>query len=174
MYSITTLCYGPKYTPIKPYWLCRAQQLLPNAYIQIFDHPYALDYSFIPGYHGYLWASRWKQNMDILEKTGDPVVMCDIDVIIEKNIDPLVRLPYDIVISKEIGNDGAYPKDCSIQLGFGLCAGFTIFKPSALSFMREIFENMRLRKYETYDDQVNIMKYIIVRQHSVSTTRCLI
>jgi hypothetical protein len=87
--------------------------------------------------------------------------MCDLDVIVEKDLQPIVELPYDIIISTEIGGTNAYPKECSQKLGFGVCCGFMILKPSSTKIMTDIFKNMESKKYNTYDDQVNVMNYIV-------------
>ena len=93
-------------------------------------------------------------------KKKTTIVSCDIDIIIEKDIQPLINLPYDIIFSKEINGDKAYPQHCTSKLGFGICAGFCIFKQNAISFINKIFEIMKSNK-TTYDDQVIIMEYIL-------------
>ena len=174
-YIITTLCLGQKYEPIKNHWTNRINDKCKSCYIQIFNdfnilHPS----SFTQGYPGYIWAVRFKHNLDLLMKTNVPIVMCDLDVIIEKDIKQIVDLSFDIIISKEIGGSDAYPKECSQKIGFGVCCGFMIVKPTARKFMVDIFKNMSLKKYNTYDDQVNIMNYIVNNKHEIKEETCLL
>lgn len=95
----------------------------------------------------------------ILE-TDQIAVHCDMDVIIEKDLKPLVDLPYDIIISKEIGGENAFPKECSNVLGFGVCSGFYIAKPSAHSFMKIVYGKMKTNANmkHSYSDQVAMME----------------
>jgi hypothetical protein len=174
-YIITTLCLGQKYEPIRNHWTNRITDKCKSCQVKIFNdfnilHPS----SFTQGYPGYIWAVRFKHNLDLLMKTNVPIVMCDLDVIIEKDIQPIVDLSFDIIISKEIGGSSAYPKECSQKLGFGVCCGFMIVKPTARKFMVEIFKNMSLKKYNTYDDQVNIMNYIVNNKHKIKEETCLL
>ena len=167
-YYITTLCIGSRYLPIKQHWINRVKEKCNKSEIVIFGNtPRLYNFEFI-------WAYRLKHNLDLLTKYNKPVVMCDLDIIIEKDIDKLVDLPYDIVISREIGGEKSYPQDCSSKLGFGICCGFMIVKPSANNFMNNIFSNMKMRKYNTYDDQVNIMKHIVNSKYSVNIEECSI
>jgi hypothetical protein len=168
-YYVTTFCYGSKYEPILSKWRERVAQKCKNSYITIFDNVNVLNNSlFFSNYPGYIWAIRFKHNLDLLMKNKIPVVMCDLDVIIEKDIESIVELPFDVIISKEIGESNAYPKDCSSKLGFGVCCGFMVIKPSAKKFMMQIYKNMYSKEYETYDDQVNIMKHIVNNDHLVT------
>jgi hypothetical protein len=165
--TITTFCYGSKYAPILPHWLKTVKEKCPGVAVKVFDTVDVLDNRFIPSYHGYIWAIRMKHVIDFMIRSRSTTIMCDLDCIVQRDVRPLVALPYDIIISKEIGGAGAYPQDCSLKLGFGVCAGFTILKMSALRFMMTIFKNMAERKYETYDDQVNIMRHIVNTPHKV-------
>lgn len=163
-YNITTLCIGNKYYPILEHWIKRVKEKCKNGLITIFDDISILtknNLQFDRNYGGYIWAVRLKHNIDILKKSKLPIVMCDLDVIIEKDIENLVNLPYDVIVSKEIGGSIAYPKECSSILGFGICCGFIIIKPSAIHILDKIFDNMLNKKYRTYDDQVNFMKHIV-------------
>jgi hypothetical protein len=140
-----------------------------NAEIVIFDDILILNNTlFESNFHGYIWAIRFKHNLDLLSITNRPIVMCDLDVIIEKDIQPIIELPFDIIISSEIGGSNAYPKECSQKLGFGLCCGFMVLKKSSIHFLSNIFENMKLKKYKTYDDQVNFMNYIVNNKYDIS------
>jgi hypothetical protein len=96
-----------------------------------------------------------------------PIVMCDLDVIIEKDIQPIVNLPYDIIISTEIGGSNAYPKECSAKIGFGVCCGFMVIKQTAKQIMLNIYKNMSCKEYNTYDDQVNLMNYIVNNNYTI-------
>ena len=174
-YYITTFCYGNKYTPILSKWMERVNKKCKNFMIKVFDNVNILQNTlFIPNYPGYIWAIRFKHNLDLLMKTNIPIVMCDLDVIIEKDIQPIVELPYDIIISKEIGESNAYPKECSAKLGFGACCGFMVIKPSANKFMIQIFKNMYSKEYKTYDDQVNIMNYIVNNKYILTEQEILL
>jgi hypothetical protein len=169
MYYITTLCSGKKYTPILLKWQERIKNRCKDAEIVTFTDINKLNNTqFISGYHGFIWALRFKHNIDLLLSVNKPVVMCDLDVIIEKDIQPIVNLSYDIIISTEIGGDKSYPQNCSKILGFGVCCGFMILKPGCEDFIKNIFNNMMLRKYKTYDDQVNIMNHIVNSNYTVS------
>lgn len=174
-YYITTFCYGPKYSPLKNVWYERINKKCTNCKIIIFNNVQILNgLSFDRTYRGYFWAIRFKHNLDLLCKINKPVVMCDLDVIVEKDIKPLVELPFDIIISTEIGGSKSYPKECSEKLGFGVCCGFMILKPSARKIMLNIFKNMENKKYKTYDDQVNIMNYIVNSKYNVKEEKCIL
>jgi hypothetical protein len=89
-YYITTFCYGNKYTPILSKWRERINKKCKNCMIKVFDNVNILQNTlFIPNYPGYIWAIRFKHNLDLLMKNNIPIVMCDLDVIIEKDIQPL-------------------------------------------------------------------------------------
>lgn len=168
-YYITTFCYGSKYEPVKYKWINRVAEKCKNAEIIIFNDMTILNNTlFRYEFPGYIWAIRLKHNLDLLSLTKKPIVMCDLDVIIEKNIEPLVHLPFDIIISTEIGGPNAYPKNCSSKLGFGVCCGFMILKKSSFYFIKNIFENMESKKYNTYDDQVNFMNHIVDSNYTLT------
>jgi hypothetical protein len=168
-YYITTFCYGPKYEPVKDKWCVRINEKCKNAEIIVFNDISILKYTlFESNFPGYIWAIRFKHNIDLLSLAKKPIVMCDLDIIIEKDIQPIVELPFDIIISTEIGGNKAYPTNCSSKLGFGVCCGFMVLKKSSLQFLSNIFKNMELKKYKTYDDQVNFMNYIVNNNYSVT------
>jgi hypothetical protein len=168
-YYITTFCYGSKYEPVKDKWCSRITNKCKNAEVIVFNDISILNYTlFEPNFTGYIWALRLKHNLDLLSATNKSIVMCDLDVIIEKDIKPIVELPFDIIISTEIGGNTAYPKECSEKLGFGICCGFMILKPSSINFISNIFKNMESKKYNTYDDQINFMKYIVDNKYDIS------
>lgn len=168
-YYITSFCYGNKYIPIKESWCKRVKDICKHAEIVIFDNIFILKNTlFEPNFPGYIWAIRLKHNIDLLLKSERPIVMCDLDVIIEKDIQPIVDLPFDIIISTEIGGSESYPKECSSILGFGVCCGFMVLKPSAKKFLLNILKNMETKKYNTYDDQVNFMNHIVNSNYKVS------
>lgn len=175
IYNITTLCVGDKYIPIKEHWIKRIKEKCKNGSITIINDMNILIKNQLPfemDYGGYNWAVRLKHNLDILIKTNIPVVMCDMDIIIEKDIEPLVNLPYDIIVSKEIGGSESYPKECSSKLGFGICCGFMIIKPSASDVIKQVFNNMLMKKYKTYDDQINFMNYIVNSEYKIRLEEC--
>jgi len=163
-YYITTFCYGSKYSPIKNIWLKRINEKCKNSECIIFNEinivlKFGLKYAW--------WdIVRLHNNLKMLLRFNKPIVHIDIDLIIEKDIQPLIDLPYDFIISKEIGGDGAYPKDCSSKLGFGICSGFYIIKNTAFKFLLKIFELM-INNKNNYSDQVNIMNYIVNSNYKV-------
>ena len=168
-YYITTFCYGQKYSPIKDIWCNRIKNKCKNSEIVIFSDVSVLDDSQFQSYFpGYIWAIRFKHNLDLILRSSKPIIMCDLDVIIEKDIQPIIELPFDILISTEIGGSNSYPKECSSKLGFGVCCGFMVVKPTAKNIMLDIFKNMVLKKYNTYDDQVNLMNYIVNSDYVLS------
>lgn len=163
MYTITTVCIGSKYTPILPYWKKKVETICSQ--IEVFESiPKSVSTD------GYAWwdVLRLTKNLNILIKTKQPVVHIDIDVIIRKDIRPLVELEYDLIFSQEIGGEKAFPKECSSQLGFGICSGFYILKPSATPFLLKLLNQMKNKTYHTYSDQVTLMNYIIATPHTVT------
>lgn len=168
MYCIATLCYGERYEPILEHWMKRIKDRCPATSIYILNNiPVPDDLVCFNGINGFIWTLRFNKMMNLLNKINMPVVMCDVDVIIEKDLSPLVELPYDVVISTEIGGSKAYPQHCSSRLGFGVCAGFTIIKPSAKPFIDNVYNNMKTGKYRTYDDQINLMEHIVNAHTSI-------
>jgi hypothetical protein len=162
---ITTFCYGNKYEPIKSKWIERIQNKCKGNNIIIFNScNIELKYGF-----RYAWWDmvRLYNNLVILKEKNKPVIHIDIDLIIEKDIKSLVNLNYDFIISKEIGGDEAFPKECSKILGFGVCSGFYIIKPSAAKFMLNLY-NLMSNNNESYSDQVNLMNYIVKNKYKVS------
>lgn len=173
-YLITTLCLGNKYQPIKEHWIKRVKDKCKNCEIKIIDDTVILTNQYSYDYHENIWAIRFKKNLEFLIKTNKPIVMCDVDVIIEKDIQPIVDLPFDIIISKEIGGPESYPRECSQVIGFGVCCGFMIVKPTAQKIMMEIFKNIASKKYGLCDDQVNIMNYIVNSKYEIKDEKCVL
>ena len=158
-YYITTFCYGNKYEPILPKWKSTIENRCKNSLIKIFDKcNITLNFG---GQYAWWDVVRMHNNLQILIKENKPIVHVDIDLIIKKDIEPLVNLNYDLIFSREIGGDKAFPKECSKILGFGICSGFYIVKPTAQKFIMKIYNMMNSHKYGSYSDQVNIMNYII-------------
>lgn len=163
MYIISTLCIGNKYEPIFNHWVNRIKQRCNNNNfkIELLNNTQILNnYNFDYNKSSVIWAIRWKNLLELMNKEKTTIVMCDIDVIIEKDIQPIINLPFDIIFSKEINGDKAYPQHCTSRIGFGICAGFCIYKNSSIKFINKIFEIMKSNK-NTYDDQVIIMEYIL-------------
>lgn len=96
------------------------------------------------------------------------------DIIIENEIECLVNLPYDFIISTEIGGNQSFPKECSQILGFGVCSGFYILKPSSLAFINKNLSNMTTKTYNSLSDQVNIMNYIVNNNYKVYDSECVL
>lgn len=118
----------------------------------------------------YAWWDiiRLNNNLSLLSETNKPVVQVDMDIIIEKDIEPIVNIDYDFIISTEIGGDNSYPQECSKILGFGVCSGFYIIKPSALFFLSNILSLMKSHKYNTNSDQVTLMNYIVNNKYTIT------
>lgn len=171
-YYITTFCYGNKYEPILPKWTLTIFNNCKNGLITIFNK---CNIHLKKGFKYAWWdVVRLSNNIDILMIKDKPVVHVDIDLIIKKDIEPLVNLNYDLIFSKEIGEDNAYPKECSKILGFGICSGFYIIKPSAINFAIKILQQMLSYKYDNYSDQVNIMHYIVNNKHSIKNEEIIL
>ena len=158
---------GGKYEPILPKWTECIKAKCADANLVVHNK---INTELRHG-HDYAWwdVVRLHNNIEIMLKTGRPVVHVDIDVIVEKDIRPLVDLDYDIIISTEIGGDSAYPTKCSKVLGFGMCSGFYAIKPAALKFLIRMLASMKNQQYGTYSDQVTIMNYIVNSVYKLST-----
>jgi hypothetical protein len=161
---MTTFCFGKKYTPILPKWRERITNTCKQAVIKVWDK---LD--IFLDYQSYGWWDiiRLHHNLEILHREMVPVVHLDIDLIITKDIQPLVHLDYDLIFSTEHYGNGAYPPECSKVLGFGICTGFYIVKPSSLHFMIKIMDLMHKRVYKDYSDQVALMNYFVSNPHVI-------
>lgn len=165
-YFITTLCIGDKFEPIREHWQKRINEKTTNAEIVILDETNMKELVDIDDSNisrdDYAWWDiyRLKHNIQILQKYNIPVVHCDLDLIIEKNITPIINMDYDMIISTEHYGANAMPKDCSSKLGFGLCTGFYILKPTCMDFIQQIYEHMLSKKYNSYSDQITLMNYI--------------
>jgi len=165
-YYITTFSYGDKFCQIVPKWMERIKKKCINSIIEICTTcNIKLKYGFT-----YAWwdVARLNNNINIILKNEKPVTHIDLDIIIEKDIEEIINLPYDIIISTEIGKDGAFPKECSKILGFGLCSGFYTIKPTALKFILNIYNLMNNQNYSSYSDQVTLMNYIINNPYTIT------
>jgi len=165
-YNITTVCIGKKYEPLKPDWLQRLEKMCKKMNIHIWSE---IDSTILKyGLEEAWWdVVRLKRNLELLMKEKKPVMHLDMDMIVEKDLIDIVNLPYDFIISTEIGGPNAYPKECSNKLGFGICSGLYVIKPSAMKFMLTILKNMMSYTFNCYSDQVNIMNYIIKNPHQI-------
>lgn len=171
-FYITTFCYGNKYEPIKPKWIKRIQDTCKNSTIRIFTE---CNVQLLNGFKYAWWdVVRLYNNLSIIKETNKPVVHIDIDIIVEKNIEDIVNLDYDFIISREIGGSESFPKECSSILGFGVCSGFYVIKPSALLFMSKIYSLMEKYTYNNYSDQVTIMNYIVKNKHTISNNTVIL
>lgn len=161
-YYITTFCHGQKYQPIVNHWIKNNENKCPTSKSVIFgvNQQSRLSRFDKPDRYAFWDVLRMEQNIELLRQTQKTVVQCDLDVIIKKDLEPLIKLDYDITISKEIGGNKSFPPECSKKLGFGVCTGFVIMKPSGLSFLENIFNKMTNYTYDSYSDQVSIMNYI--------------
>lgn len=142
-----------------------------NASIEIIDESYLGEVKLDHTQYAWWDVLRLKRIIDILIKTGEPVVHCDMDVIIEKDIQPLINMEGDFIISTEIGGAKSFPKECSSVIGFGVCSGFYICKPSALTFLIALYKNMYAQTFGSYSDQVNIMNMIVKNEHSIKDVK---
>lgn len=129
-YIVTSLCMGETFNKIRPHWIRRVGEKTTNASIVLYDE-YNSDTKIK---RDYAWwdVIRLKNNISLLESYSIPVVHVDLDLILEKNITEIVNLPYDLIISQEHYGDKAMPQDCSGILGFGVCTGFYIIRPTCL------------------------------------------
>ena len=173
-YIITTICIGNKYESIKQHWVNRITDKCKNKQINILDNT-NITKSDIPS-HEYAWwdVVRLNKNILLCLQENKPIVHIDIDIIIEHEIEEIVNLPYDFIISTEIGGDKSFPKECSQQLGFGVCSGFYIIKKEAVKFMLKILNNMKTKIYNSLSDQVNIMNYIVNNKYQIKEEECLL
>lgn len=166
-YYITSCCFGDKFNQIVPHWSKRIIEKCPNTQIVLWtDQNCKIT---IPKQYAWWDIIRLQNNINLLAQT---VVHIDLDIIVEKDIAPIVDLPYDIIISTEIGGDKAYPPECSSRLGFGVCSGFYVLKPSCNDFIRKIYDSMVCRKYNTYSDQVTLMNTIVRANHDIREEIC--
>jgi hypothetical protein len=169
-YSIYSSSFGSKYSLIRNHWFKRTHEKCgKNCYIHVITDNILqkLDYQIK---FDYAWWDivRLDCILHKLNEDNKPIVHIDQDIIVEKDIKPLVELPYDIIISTEIGGNKAFPPECSKILGFGVCSGFYIVKPTSMTFMKKILENMKHKKYKSNSDQVNFMNYIVNSNYQLS------
>jgi hypothetical protein len=164
-YYVSTLCIGERFEPVRPHWEKRVQETTQNAGIIIYDE-YNVDQLPISR-DVYAWwdVLRMKKNIELLRTNQVPVVHCDLDLILVKDITPIIQLPHDIIISMEHYGEDAFPKECSQKLGFGLCTGFYVLKPTCLDFIEGIYSKMLAKKYGSYSDQVCLMNHITGSKH---------
>ena len=167
---IVSLNFGNKYTQIKEHWLKRINDKCgKNFTINTLGVNEFNNLNFKLNNEYAFWdVVRLNSIINMIETHNKNVIHIDQDIIIEKNIKPLVDLPYDIIISTEIGGNKSFPPECSKILGFGVCSGFYILKPSSIHFMKNILDNMKSKKFGSYSDQVNLMNYIVNRDYVLS------
>jgi hypothetical protein len=159
-YYVSTLCIGDSYSPIRPHWEKRISQTTKNAGIVVYDESNVDSLPISRDEYAWWDILRMKKNIQLIKDYNVPVVHCDLDLILVKDITPIVHLPYDIIISMEHYGADAMPKECSKQLGFGVCTGFYILKPSSIVFIETIYQKMLSKEYDSYSDQVTFMNYI--------------
>lgn len=158
---IVSFCDGERYEKIKSHWVQRVlDKCGDNQPIQVLhSDPELRRLMRIDADYAWWDVERMKSVLSTLKK-GRIAIHIDMDIILEKNVLPLADLPYDLIISREIGGANAYPTECSQKLGFGMCSGFYIAKPTANRFLEHIFTLMKRRVYGNYSDQVALMNYI--------------
>lgn len=167
-YHLISVCIGNRYNIIEPYFINRIKDKCPGANIKIIKD-FNLD---IDKDYGWWDIIRMNEIIKLLENDNKPVVHCDIDVIIEKNIESLINIKYDIIFSKEFGENNAFPKDCSNKIGFGICTGFYIIKPTpnSINFLKKIYNDMINKLYGSYSDQITIMNTIVNNNYNIKNT----
>ena len=160
-YNLISVCIGDKYNIIEPYFINRIKERCPGANIKILKE-LSSDININRDY-GWWDIVRMNEIIKLLETENKPIVHCDIDVIIEKDIEPLINIKYDIIFSKEFGGTNAFPKDCSKKIGFGICTGFYIIKPTpnSIKFLKKIYNDMINKLYGSYSDQITLMNTIV-------------
>ena len=173
---ITSICFGKKYEPILPHWIKRISTIHPNASIIIHRMPEVLSFPSnevrrIYDYNTNTSMIRWshegeafwdvvrlEKNLELLEQSGQPIIHCDLDIIVEKDLTPLIELGNDMVISRETWGD---------PLPF--CSGFYILFPSGLALFRTILAQMKEKRYGTYGDQHTLREYILRENPTISS-----
>jgi hypothetical protein len=158
-YFITSFSFGTKYKEVQQHWEKRIREKCKNATPIIYRNLQQKE--LLEPLEAWWDVIRTKNILSLLMKERKPIVQCDLDVIIEKDIQPLIDLDYDFIISQEHYGENAYPAECSNKLGFGVCSGFYIVKPSGFGFLASLLELMVSRKYGVYSDQVTLMNYIV-------------
>jgi len=168
MYTITTYCSGADFEAIAPTWKEHTTSRCSTASDVIINRTTANSLGISTEY-GWWDAVRLHENVKLLAEKNEPIVHVDLDIILEKDIAPLVQLNHDIIISTEIGLTNSFPRECSGRLGFGVCSGFFIMKPTAMLFLQNLLSMMKHKVYKTLSDQVTIMNHIVNTPHTVST-----
>lgn len=159
MYYVVTFCHSSKFEMILPHWMNRVSSVCKDSKIVVSRKDDCKNINY--GIYAWWDVMRLTKVIELLRQ-GETVVHCDLDIIIQKDIKQLIDINSDIIISKEIGGDRAFPCNCSDRLGFGVCTGFYIAKPTALPYLRRILERMVEIKYDKcYSDQVAIMNSIV-------------
>lgn len=174
MYTIVSTCIGRKFQGIREHWIKRVREKCPNASIEIIDESYMNTVEIVNSQYAWWDVVRLKRIIEILINTGKPVIHCDMDIILEKDIGPLLDLSGDFIISTEIGGAKSFPQECSAIMGFGVCSGFYICKPSSLIFLMTLYNHMDMRAFDSYSDQVNIMKLILKNEYSVENRNVIL
>lgn len=170
-YTVATICFGQYDRLLEP-WL---NHIIPHIGhhqltvlgvrdIQI-QHPnasYKKIQETIPlGEYGAWDYYRMMEGLEIL-KQNRIFIHIDMDIVFNKSFRPLIELPYDIIFSREQNEENGFPLEPCQKIGFGLCSGFYIAKPSdrVREFIKHITETMYARRYNSYSDQVTIMNVL--------------
>jgi len=175
-YIITTLCLGDKFSQVKKHWLDRTREKCKKTKdIVVFDET-NITQDEIHSLNEYAWWDiiRLRKNIGLSSTRTIPIVQIDMDIILEKDIQSIIELPYDFIISTEIGGNKSFPRECSEKLGFGVCTGFYVVKPTSIPFLQKIVENIFNKKYNSVSDQVNIMNYIVNNPHTCTDEICIL
>jgi len=164
-YYVSTLCIGERFEPVRPHWEKRVQETTQNAAIVVYDETNVDQLPISRDDYAWWDVLRMKKNIELLQTNEVPVVHCDLDLILVKDITPIIQLPHDMIVSMEHYGEDAFPKECSQKLGFGLCTGFYVLKPTCLEFIEGIYSNMLSKKYGSHSDQVCLMNHITKSKH---------
>jgi hypothetical protein len=174
-YIITTICFGVKYEPIRQHWIKRiTDKCKQGKEIVVFDKTNVQQREIPSSEYAWWDVVRLNKNILLCLKEKAPIIHIDMDIVVENELADLTQLPYDFIISTEIGGNQSFPKECSQKLGFGVCSGFYIIKPSAINFMMKILSNMKSKKYGSLSDQVNIMNFVVNNAHTVTEDTCVL
>lgn len=155
-YTVTTFCSGPKYEAILPHWRRRVKERCPTAAIAVFsDRDVGGDVSR----HEWGWSDRVRleQILARLAASGNPVIQCDLDVVVESDLAPLVGLDFNLILSAD--PDG-FPRECSAKVGVGACTGFYILRPTGVPFVVRLLADMKNRRFGSCADQVALMNHL--------------
>ena len=164
-YTISSQCFGTKYSPIFGHWVNNTRKKCPTSEIYVPPMPSSLP--FPPG-EAFWDIVRLESNIGLLQKEKRPIVHCDLDVIVVYDLEPMVeyckRERYDMVFSRETWGD---------PLPF--CSGFYILNAISLasvSFFENLLQMMKQKQYNTYSDQNTLRSFLLETPHTRQRVSC--